>query len=316
MSMFDIYVKVSILIKYKTKQPLNLAWHISLTLWQGARFSVCLSVYQQSCYVEVRHLHGWKFSGLFLISGFFGTCCAYIKYRQIWHFRILKPGFQDFLNFRTFTHAFMSVSILINYKTKQQSNLVWNISLTSWLCDIGACFSIRSSVVCLSINSSVTSKFDIYVKVSILINYNSQQPSYLPWHISMTSRLGRFIDPVTWPIFCAPLTLTQFTLTLQIFSTIRCTTTKSCIVLLLDVLTRQVPWPGDLDLYFALQWLWHICVDVRYLRNYKAYNHQTLQSASSQCTDSADTLTWWPWPIFWLQWLWHNLRQRSRSHQV
>ena len=39
------------------------------------------------------------------------------------------------------------------------------------------------------------------------------------------------------------------------------------------------------------------CVDVRYLLDYKAYNHQTLQSASSQCTDLADTLTWWPWPI-------------------
>ena len=26
----------------------------------------------------------------------FGTCCANMKYRQIWHFRILKPGFQDF----------------------------------------------------------------------------------------------------------------------------------------------------------------------------------------------------------------------------
>ena len=65
------------------------------------------------------------------------------------------------------------------------------------------------------------------------------------------------------------------------------------------------------------------CVHVWYLLNYKAYNHQTLQSASSQCTDSADTLTWWPWPIFWLQWPWHNLRQRSNllkcktsSHQT
>ena len=61
------------------------------------------------------------------------------------------------------------------------------------------------------------------------------------------------------------------------------------------------------------------CVEFRYLLNYKAYNYQTLQSASSQCTDSAGTLTfnhqtlysassrctdsagtltWWPWPIF------------------
>ena len=41
-------------------------------------------------------------------------------------------------------------------------------------------------------------------------------------------------------------------------STIRPSTTKPCIVLLLDVLTRQVPWPSDLDLYFALQLLWQI----------------------------------------------------------
>ena len=40
------------------------------------------------------------------------------------------------------------------------------------------------------------------------------------------------------------------------------------------------------------------CLDVRYLLNYKAYNHQTLQSAFSQCTVLADTLTCWPWPVF------------------
>ena len=83
---------------------------------------------------------------------------------------------------------YVKVSILINYKTKQPSNLAWNISLTSRLCDIGAHFSIRLSVrlsVCPSLNSSVMSKFDIYVKVSILINYKTKQPSNLyeisPW---------------------------------------------------------------------------------------------------------------------------------------
>ena len=68
--------------------------------------------------------------------------------------------------------TYVKVSILINYKSKQTSNLAWNISLTSWLCDIGARFSICLSIR-LSVNSSVMSKFDIYVKVSILINYNS-----------------------------------------------------------------------------------------------------------------------------------------------
>ena len=49
---------------------------------------------------------------------------------------------------------YVKVSILINYKTKQPSNLAWNISLTFRLCDIGAHFSIRLSVrlsVCPSV---------------------------------------------------------------------------------------------------------------------------------------------------------------------
>ena len=221
---------------------------------------------------------------------------------------------------------YVKISILIKYNTKQPSKLAWNISLTSRLCDIGAHFSIRLSVrlsVCLSLNSSVMSKFDIYVKVSILMNYKTEQPSNLVWNISLTSWLcdigARFsIRLSVRPSVCllTPLTLTQFMLRFQIFSTIRCTTTKPCIVLLLDVQTWQVPWPGDLDLYFVSSDFDIFCVDIRYLLNYKAYNHQTLQSASPQCTDLADTLTWWPWPIFWLQWLWHNLRQRSRSPQV
>ena len=87
---------------------------------------------------------------------------------------------------------YVKVSILISYKTKQPSNLAWNISLTSRLCDIGGRFSIRLSVrpsVCPSVNSSVISKFDIYVKVSILINYKTKQPSNLVWNISLTSWL-------------------------------------------------------------------------------------------------------------------------------
>ena len=146
----------------------------------------------------------------------------------------------------------MSVSILINYKTKQPSNLAWNIFLTSWLCDIGARFSIRLSVrppVCSSVNSSLMSKFDIYVKVSILINYNST------------------------------------------------TTIIPCMTHLPDLLTWQVHWPSDLDLYFALHFD-TVYVDVPDLLNYKVYNYQTLHSASPRCTDSASTLTRWPWPIF------------------
>ena len=114
MSKFDIYVKVSILINYKTKQPSNLAWNISLTSRlcnTGAHFSIRLSVCLSVCPS--------------LNSSVMSTFDIYVK---------------------------VSTCILINYKTKQPSNLVWNISLTSWLCDIGARFSVRLSVrpsVCL-----------------------------------------------------------------------------------------------------------------------------------------------------------------------
>ena len=71
---------------------------------------------------------------------------------------------------------FVKVSILINYKTKQPSNL----ALTSPTLRIGDHFSIHLSVrLSISVNSSVMSKFDIYVKVSILINYKTKQPSNL-----------------------------------------------------------------------------------------------------------------------------------------
>ena len=101
---------------------------------------------------------------------------------------------------------YVKVRILINYKTKQPSNLAWNITLTSWLCDIGIPFYVHS-FVCPSV-STIISKFDIYVKVSILINYNST------------------------------------------------TTIKPCMTHLPNLLTWQVHWPSDLDLYFTLQWLW------------------------------------------------------------
>ena len=84
---------------------------------------------------------------------------------------------------------YVKVSILINYKTKQQSNFAWNISLTSWFCDIVIRFSVCLSL-CLSVHlSTFMLKFDIYVRVSILINYKTKQPSNLAWNISLTSWL-------------------------------------------------------------------------------------------------------------------------------
>ena len=38
-------------------------------------------------------------------------------------------------------------------------------------------------------------------------------------------------------------------------------------------------------------------VTLPYVLNCKAFNHQTLYSTSSRCTDSTGTLPWWPWPI-------------------
>ena len=113
-------------------------------------------------------------------------------------------------------------------------------------CDMDDRFSIRLSV-CLSI---FMSKFHIYVKVSILIDYKTKQPPNLAWNISPTSWLGRYLDLVT-----------------------------------LTYISRS----SDFDTIY---------VDVPDLLNCKAFNHQTLNSASPRCTDSAGALTPWSWPIF------------------
>ena len=164
---------------------------------------------------------------------------------------------------------YVKVSILINYKTKQPSNLAWNISLTSRLCDIGAHFSIRLSVrlsVCLSLYSSVMSKFDIYVKVSILINYKTKQPSNLVWNISLTSWLcdidARFsIRLSVRPSVCLlTVVMSKFDIYVKVSILINYNSTTTiipCMTHLPDLLTWQICWPSELDLYFALHWLWH-----------------------------------------------------------
>ena len=148
----------------------------------------------------------------------------------------------------------------------------------------------------------------IYVDIPDLLNYKVY--NYQILH----SASPRGTDSV--------VTLTHFESTFDISSTIRPTTIKPCKVLLLNVLTRQIPLPGDLDLYFGcidfdiiyvnvsdllkcktsshqtLHSASPRCTDSAGSLNCKAFNHQTLYSASSRCTDSAGTLTWWPWPIF------------------
>ena len=164
MSTFDIYVKVSILINYKTKQPLNLAWNISLTSWLcniGVRFSVCLSIRPSVC----QHLCR---SSTFMSKLVLQSTTRLNNHQTLHETSPWPPDSATQVPTFPFVCLFIcpslnssvmskfdiyvKVSILINYKTKQPSNLVWNISLTSWLCDIGARFSIRLSVrpsVCL-----------------------------------------------------------------------------------------------------------------------------------------------------------------------
>ena len=106
------------------------------------------------------------------------------------------------------------------------------------------------------------------------------------------------------PIFCAPLPFTHFT-TFNISSTIRPTTIKPCIVLLLNVWAPQVPWLGDLDLYFALHWLtpftspFHMSSTVRHSTT-KPYTVLLLNVQTRQVLWPADLDLY-----FALHWLWH-----------
>ena len=79
--------------------------------------------------------------------------CSRVRYRRPIFCPSVRPSVRQSVRLSTFMSTFdiyVKVSILINYKTKQPPNLAWNISLTSWLCNIGVRFS-----VCLSIRPSV-----------------------------------------------------------------------------------------------------------------------------------------------------------------
>ena len=99
--------------------------------------------------------------------------------------------------------------------------------------------------------------YTFYVNVQYLLNYNAYN------HQTLHSASPQCMDSAgtltlwPWPIFHAPLTFTPFRSPFHMSSTVRPSTTKPYIALLLDVLTGQVIWPGDLDLYCALQWLTH-----------------------------------------------------------
>ena len=99
----------------------------------------------------------WAIFFLLFHSFFIAPACSRVRYRRpIFHPSVRqsgRPSVSPSVRLSTFMSTFdiyVKVSILINYKTKQPSNLAWNISLTSWLCNIGVRFS-----VCLSIRPSV-----------------------------------------------------------------------------------------------------------------------------------------------------------------
>ena len=109
--------------------------------------------------------------------------------------------------------------------------------------------------------------------------------------------LGRYLDLVTLTYILRSSDFDTVWSTFDISSTIRPTTVKPCKVLLLNVLTRQILWPDDLDLYFGCSDFDIIYVNVPDLLKCKTSSHQTLHSASPRCTDSAGILTRWPWHI-------------------
>ena len=143
------------------------------------------------------------------------------------------------------------------------------------------------------------SDFDIiYVDIPDLLKCKTSSHQTLHSASPRCTDLAGILTRWPWPIFCTPVPFTHFTSMFNISSTIRPIIIKPRIVLLLNVQTPQVPWLGDLDLYFALHWLLHLLHRPSICLNCKTFNHQILYSASSRCTDFAGTLTWWPWPIF------------------
>ena len=125
----------------------------------------------------------------------------------------------------------------------------------------------------------------IYIDVPDLLNYKAYNYQTLHSASPRCTDLAGTLTWWPWPIFCTPVTLTYFASTFNISSTIRPTTVKPCKVLLLNVLTWQIPWPGDLDLYFGCSDFDIIYVNVPDLLKCQTSSHQTLHRASPICTD-------------------------------
>ena len=125
-------------------------WHHAKSIWCIMHVQTVGEYIVAHCitFAKVPVLKCWKkivfclLRSLFAMSGlrflkavFIAPACSRVRYR--------RPIFRPSVHLSTFMSTYdiyVKVSILINYKTKQPSNLAWNISLTSWLCDIGIRF--------------------------------------------------------------------------------------------------------------------------------------------------------------------------------
>ena len=126
--------------------------------------------------------------------------------------------------------------------------------------------------------------------------------------------LCRCLDPMTLTYISRSSNFYTFTSTFHILN-YKAYNIKPCIVLL-NVLTRQVLWPGDLDLYITLQWLTHFTSTF----DISSTIRPTTTKPCIVLLLSVRTLQV-PWSgdldlYFVLQWLWHILRQRSISPQL
>ena len=132
-----------IIINLSPLKPKSYAGHNSHTVWES------LIIFDRDTYVRSSRIISCKKDNCFIIA----PACSRVRYRRPIFCPSVRQSVRQSVRLSTFMSTFdiyVKVSILINYKTKQPSNLAWNISLTSWLCNIGVCFS-----VCLSIRPSV-----------------------------------------------------------------------------------------------------------------------------------------------------------------
>ena len=134
--------------------------------------------------------------------------------------------------------------------------------------------------------------FDIiYVDIPDLLIYKAYNYQILHSASPRCTDSAGTLTRWPWPIFCAPVTLKHFASMFGISSTIRPTTIKPCKVLLLNVLTRQIPWPGDLDLYFG-------CSDLDIIYVNVPISSSVRPLATKPCiVPLLDVLTWqvsWP----------------------